>query len=626
MSDVIHLNRSAMDIKGSPEYQPISGVRVIVGKNSAGDDVEYVAGDDSSRMLEVNIPWGTQAIANNILSEVEGFKFKPYTARSAMLDPAAELGDVVYVGDIYSTLNNVETTFSPIMSATISANDDGVIDHEYPYEPTTDRKIDRKIADAETSFIVEMGKVETRISETYETKTDAANTKTELSNTITNTARGTLQTVSENYETISNVNSKVNGALTAANGYTDGIAGNLSTQIETTARGIKTTVASAQLKYDTTGITLDYYGYGAPDNSTAGENKDKTYLDNASGFYYKSNGTIWVKQNSEPLNLVTETLNSKIDVTAGSITSTVAKSVSKYDTSSVDGTIQLFGYGEPSSTYKAADYRYYRYLDQQNGYWYKSNGSRWVKQNNTPLPLITTSLSTQIEQTERDIKLSVNGQYADAYDEWTTEAEDESRQAYWEGDKVKLTTYNGEVVAAINFYECIEDHYATDARKPPNTSYWKEISAPTVQNMIDLGLDGITLSVGSSDEDNSAYIQINKDGVKIDGKTITMSNVVAEELVANVSISSPLIYNSKKNTWIEMENDGKNSGYGAGLRIKRGTSELYDTLFGVFYDSLGRTSIYAMSEMFLAVKYGWGDPDVYAYGNWDFSNATVTGI
>lgn len=95
-------------------------------------------------------------------------------------------------------------------------------------------------------------------------------------------------------------------------------------EIKQTARSITSTVASATLKYDTTGKTIDIYDYGTPDEAgyPAAENSGKFYLNLDDGQMYKSDGKKWTKSGN-PLPLVTETLASQIKQTTDSITQRV---------------------------------------------------------------------------------------------------------------------------------------------------------------------------------------------------------------------------------------------------------------------------------------------------------------
>ena len=59
--------------------------------------VSYEAGSAGGRELEVTCPWGTQAMANSILTAIRNYAFQPFSASGAVLDPAVELGDTITV-------------------------------------------------------------------------------------------------------------------------------------------------------------------------------------------------------------------------------------------------------------------------------------------------------------------------------------------------------------------------------------------------------------------------------------------------------------------------------------------------------------------------------------------------
>jgi hypothetical protein len=92
---------------------------------------------------------------------------------------------------------------------------------------------------------------------------------------------------------------------------------------------------------------------------------------------------------------------------ADRITATVAGSMDKYDLSFAKGEITLFGYGIPQSS-TASQYNGQYYLDQSTGWHYRSNGTSWVRQGTTPLPLITDVLESKIDVGVDGITMSVS--------------------------------------------------------------------------------------------------------------------------------------------------------------------------------------------------------------------------
>lgn len=477
----IHLGQNAKSVEDSPSFQPFSMVRIIVGEDENGTQIVYEAGEPSGRVLEVTNPWGTQQIANDMLAKIQGYQYKPFTADGALINPAAELGDAVTVGNVYSVINSTETTFSPIMSSTISAYEGSTIEHEYPYEPKENREIERRIGGIKTSLIVGLGRIESEIT----------NLDNDLSSRIT--------------QTENSITSEVRRATAAE--------GSLSSRITQTANAITSEVTRAT----------------------------------------QAEGT----------------LSSRITQTSNSITSEVTRATQAEN-----------------------------------------------------------ALSSRITQTASEIRAEVNGIYAD---EWVVGTGPGTTYYYNPGDVVKVT--NG---TNVTYYKCIYSNDSRDNNKPGSgiywDDYWEVVSAPNVQSLIDMGLDGITIGYKASDLDNSATITLNKGGIQMQAQTITMTNVVADSISANSYIQSPVIYDSNR--------------FGS-LRFS-GQSSVGRMVYGAYSDSgnVNRSAfavtcdpVNGASRLFFAGKeLAAGNPTsnnivlndggatIYAYGTWDFSHATVIGI
>lgn len=140
MSDKVYLGRAVMAFESAPAFAPYSKVVVWYDEEHA-----FAAGDDSGRTLEADLPWATQAIADDMLARISGFIYHPFEAQGAILDPAAELGDGVTVNGVYAPLATMNITFGRGVSADISAPADEEIDHEIPYQTPTQRALSRKV-------------------------------------------------------------------------------------------------------------------------------------------------------------------------------------------------------------------------------------------------------------------------------------------------------------------------------------------------------------------------------------------------------------------------------------------------------------------------------------------------
>lgn len=355
--DRIFLQRRVSSLDESPAYQPISRVRIHAGEDGDGNPIIYEAGNTTGRTLDVENPLimddvSGRTIAANVLSAVQGYAYKPYQAGNAILDPAAEIGDAVSIDEVYSVLADIETTFSPLMTANIGAREDGTIDHEYPYESSANREIAREIQGVRTSFIVENGRIATEIANINANAQGLTNrvtrveqtadgiradlsanymTADQVNNSITASVNASAQSitsqVSRTYELKTDAAAKLNTAKQYADSQDNGVKGELRSEISQTADSIKATVAAQESKWDTSqlpsGVSISAYGYGIPSNTTAAQYRNQYYLDQSSGRYYKSNGTSWVLQ-TQQLQLITSNLKSSIEINANDIRSVVS--------------------------------------------------------------------------------------------------------------------------------------------------------------------------------------------------------------------------------------------------------------------------------------------------------------
>ena len=147
MSDSVFVGTKAGGLETSPQFEPISKIILLVDNENY-----FEAGNDTGRTLEITCPYGTQAMANNLLSSLGGYAYQPATATDALIDPAAELGDAVTVGGIYTVLAQMDTMFDSLMTADIGAPGQEEIESEYPYVSQQQSDINRQLADARSEI------------------------------------------------------------------------------------------------------------------------------------------------------------------------------------------------------------------------------------------------------------------------------------------------------------------------------------------------------------------------------------------------------------------------------------------------------------------------------------------
>lgn len=173
MSETIGVNvlRKAYNLEVSEQFDGYSGVRIYVGTDDDGNKIIYESGSTSGRVLEINNPFGTQEMADNILSEISGYQYQPMSAESALLNPAAEMGDGVTVNGVYSGVFVRATQFGHLMASDIAAPTDEEIEHEFAVESASDRQYTRFVQQTKSMLKITNMAIEAEV----EAREDAVN-------------------------------------------------------------------------------------------------------------------------------------------------------------------------------------------------------------------------------------------------------------------------------------------------------------------------------------------------------------------------------------------------------------------------------------------------------------------
>lgn len=135
----VDLGRRVAKLNYSDPFTAYTGITIT----SPDSEDKFTAGKDSGRTLEVEIPWASQNMADNLLAQFRGVQHQPFTATGAILDPAAELGDAVTVDGVTGIMYRRNQRFGSLYRADISAPGDEEINHEIPYYPPIQRAVNR---------------------------------------------------------------------------------------------------------------------------------------------------------------------------------------------------------------------------------------------------------------------------------------------------------------------------------------------------------------------------------------------------------------------------------------------------------------------------------------------------
>ena len=130
------------------KFDNVTGVVLHTGLNDNGEEITYSAGNTTGYVIDANCPIGSQLIANNILSSLRqrGFRYQPFDADGAIIDPSCELGDNVIVNGVQSIIFSRNTQYGRLARSEIAAPHDEEVDHEFTYEPRTQREFKRESA------------------------------------------------------------------------------------------------------------------------------------------------------------------------------------------------------------------------------------------------------------------------------------------------------------------------------------------------------------------------------------------------------------------------------------------------------------------------------------------------
>ena len=199
----VNIAKRAYDVEISQQFDGYSGVRIYVGTDDEGNAVVYEAGDTTGRTLEIKNDFGTQQMAEDILADIQGYQYQPLVANSALLDPAAEMGDGVTVNGVYSGVFVRATTFGRLMASDISAPTDQEIAHEYSVDTAaTDRAFSRFVASTRSAISLTSSEIRAEVAR-------ATTAEEELSARITINADSITSEVTRATEAESSLSSRI---------------------------------------------------------------------------------------------------------------------------------------------------------------------------------------------------------------------------------------------------------------------------------------------------------------------------------------------------------------------------------------------------------------------------------
>ena len=298
----VNVAKTAYDVNISPQFDGYSAVRIYVGTDEDGKDIVYEAGNVNGRVLEIQNPFGTQAMANNILSDIQGYQYQPLSANNALLDPSSEMGDGVTVNGVYTGIYVRSTQFGRLMASNVSAPTDEEIAHEYSVESaSSDKEFTRFVKSTKASIALTSQQISAEVSRATSAegtlRASIVMNANSISSEVTRAtaAEGTL--TSRITQTSNSISSEVTRAKNAES--------NLSSQITQTASSINARVTAIDNSKLSNTRTNSSFGWSLT----------------ASGFYLNSNGNTRIfEANSSGIKISGNAdITGKITATSGYI-------------------------------------------------------------------------------------------------------------------------------------------------------------------------------------------------------------------------------------------------------------------------------------------------------------------
>ena len=140
-----YIGLDLFDLENNGLRQPISRITLYRGDNAA-----LTAGDDTCLEVVADCIYVTQEMVEALLSAARGYQYHAYSAQAARLNPAAELGDTVEVGNIVSVLAQISDNGD--LYPDIAAPGDREVEDEYPAAGPLTKAFDKKLAEARSEI------------------------------------------------------------------------------------------------------------------------------------------------------------------------------------------------------------------------------------------------------------------------------------------------------------------------------------------------------------------------------------------------------------------------------------------------------------------------------------------
>lgn len=117
---------------------PLTISRVTVWVDSEN---YFTAGDDTGHELEIDCPYATQSICNNLLEQLGGYAYVPFKAERATVDVTTEPGDLLQIKGNTYYIAGMDIHCGAMLLADLQAPASAETDDEFPVRSQADRQL-----------------------------------------------------------------------------------------------------------------------------------------------------------------------------------------------------------------------------------------------------------------------------------------------------------------------------------------------------------------------------------------------------------------------------------------------------------------------------------------------------
>lgn len=271
--------------------RPVSRVTLKLDDNNV-----LTAGDDTGLEIISDCPHATQEMVNALLAQIKGTRYQMFNADDARIDPAAELGDGITAGGVYSVISRISDDGSGFPGVT--APGEAELDDEYPAGGPMTQEFNRKIAQTNSritktaeqirlevenevkglnaAITVELNKITQEVNDVNAGLSNKIEqTASDLTTRITNTAAGLENEIRVTADSLTTKISATDGRVTSLSAALDGVSlrvqgaeGNIG-QLNLTATNLQSQITATNGSVTTLSQKVDSFTISVSNGETS---------------------------------------------------------------------------------------------------------------------------------------------------------------------------------------------------------------------------------------------------------------------------------------------------------------------------------------------------------------------